>query len=133
MKKSLLIILASLFLSLTACSVSSEKPESETLNEAALAERSDPRSAAAPSNTVSDMELPDIAPGETLSTKIRYTDPNGDIAIITAEFTVSANKNAIFNYNIDSLLRKENRKNENTDNRRNRNDKHRYFPPSCGK
>ena len=82
----------SLFLSLTACSVSSEDSYSETPSEATSTESSYTESATAPSNTVSDMELPDIVPGEILPTKSRYTDQNGDIVIIPAEFTVSENK-----------------------------------------
>ena len=56
MKKTLLIIFVSLFLSLTACSVSSEDSYSETPSEATSTESSYTESATAPSNTVSDMD-----------------------------------------------------------------------------
>ena len=56
-------------------------------------EHSNTESATAPRDTVLNTELSDIVPGETLPTKSRYTDQNGDTAIIPAEFTVSANKN----------------------------------------
>ena len=104
MRKAQYVGLAIFLLSFTACSSSVEKsnqiqiPESEAGLEDLYVEESDMeefgieelnKEEIKDSNGTEGTEMPDIRPGEKAEEKSKYTDQNGDIAIIPAEFRVS--------------------------------------------
>ena len=95
MKKTIYMLLTLLLVfSLASCSSASADSQQEAItgSGAAAAVQETPASQEPASQPQDVSELPAVSAGETARVKSLYTDPNGDTAVIPADFTVSAEK-----------------------------------------